>query len=508
MQTNILEYLENTVKRVPEKTAFADENQQLSFKGLEDMAKRIGTAIASEGIYKKPVIVFMKKSPALLAAFFGVVYGGCFYVPIDEEMPESRIGLIIQSTKAEYLICDNTTIEKVQNLNFSGIIVLYEKCIEHNIDDVKLDKIRKDSLDIDPVYVFYTSGSTGVPKGVTGCHRGIIDYIEHLSEALQFDEDCVFANQTPMYWDASMKEIYATLKHGATTYIVPKNLFMLPVKLIEYLNRYRINTICWVVSALTMISAYKTFDIIKPKYLRLVAFCGEVFPVKQFNIWKRELPKVEFYNLYGPTETTGVSTFYHADRIFADDEIIPIGKAFPNTQIILLNEDMREVRENETGEICIRGSCVTMGYYGDFEKTNIAFVQNPTSHEYRDIIYRTGDIARKDKDGNLIFIDRKDNQIKHMGHRIELGEIEADVLAVDGVNICCCIYVKENNKIVLFYTGDIEKGKLTKELKKKLPRYMLPNAMIKMDTIPVTQNGKRDRRKLYSSYMMNMENTI
>ena len=445
MQTNILEYLENTVKRVPEKTAFADENQQLSFKGLEDMAKRIGTAIASEGIYKKPVIVFMKKSPALLAAFFGVVYGGCFYVPIDEEMPESRIGLIIQSTKAEYLICDNTTIEKVQNLNFSGIIVLYEKCIEH-----------------------------------TGCHRGIIDYIEHLSEALQFDEDCVFANQTPMYWDASMKEIYATLKHGATTYIVPKNLFMLPVKLIEYLNRYRINTICWVVSALTMISAYKTFDIIKPKYLRLVAFCGEVFPVKQFNIWKRELPKVEFYNLYAPTETTGVSTFYHADRIFADDEIIPIGKAFPNTQIILLNEDMREVRENETGEICIRGSCVTMGYYGDFEKTNIAFVQNPTSHEYRDIIYRTGDIARKDKDGNLIFIDRKDNQIKHMGHRIELGEIEAD----------------------------IEKGKLTKELKKKLPRYMLPNAMIKMDTIPVTQNGKRDRRKLYSSYMMNMENTI
>ncbi len=508
MQTNILEYLENTVKRVPEKTAFADENQQLSFEGLEDTAKRIGTAIASERIYKKPVIVFMKKSPALLAAFFGVVYGGCFYVPIDEEMPESRIGLIIQSTKAEYLICDNTTIEKVQNLNFSGIIVLYEKCIEHNIDDVKLDKIRKDSLDIDPVYVFYTSGSTGVPKGVTGCHRGIIDYIEHLSEALQFDEDCVFANQTPMYWDASMKEIYATLKHGATTYIVPKNLFMLPVKLIEYLNRYRINTICWVVSALTMISAYKTFDIIKPKYLRLVAFCGEVFPVKQFNIWKRELPKVEFYNLYGPTETTGVSTFYHADRIFADDEIIPIGKAFPNTQIILLNEDMREVRENETGEICIRGSCVTMGYYGDFEKTNIAFVQNPTSPEYRDIIYRTGDIARKDKDGNLIFIDRKDNQIKHMGHRIELGEIEADVLAVDGVNICCCIYVKENNKIVLFYTGDIEKGKLTKELKKKLPRYMLPNAMIKMDTIPVTQNGKRDRRKLYSSYMMNMENTI
>ena len=201
-------------------------------------------------------------------------------------------------------------------------------------------------------------------------------------------------------------------------------------------------------------------------------------------------------------------TLYHADRIFADDEIIPIGKAFPNTQIILLDEDMHEVRENETGEICIRGSCVTMGYYGDFEKTDIAFVQNPTSPEYRDIIYRTGDIARKDKDGNLIFIDRKDNQIKHMGHRIELGEIEADVLAVEGVNICCCIYVKENNKIVLFYTGDIEKGKLTKELKKKLPRYMLPNAMIKMDTIPVTQNGKRDRRKLYSNYMMNMENTI
>lgn len=501
MQRNVLEYLENTVEKFPEKIAFADGMTALSFRELEERAMRLGTNLAARSLFRKPVIVYMKKSPAILAAFFGVVYSGAFYVPVDEEMPKRRIELILESTKTGYMICDETTEKEARTLDFKGEILLYSDCLTTDIDESVLGKIRERVLDVDPVYVFYTSGSTGVPKGVVGCHRGIIDYTEQLSEVLGFDESCIFANQTPMYWDASMKEIYGTLKHGATTYLVPKELFMFPVKLVEYLNEYRINTICWVVSALVMISAFGTFDLVKPEYLRLVAFCGEVFPVKQFNKWKSQLPDVDFYNLYGPTEATGVSTYYHADRFFDEKETIPIGKPFANTQILLLNEKGERVETGKVGEICVRGSGVSLGYFGDREKTNQVFVQNPEHDSYRDIIYRTGDLARMDDEGNLVFVSRLDSQIKHMGHRIELGEIEADVNAVEGVEQCCCIYSKEKNKIVLYYTGVRDKAGLTRELKGRLPRYMLPNAICQLEAMPHTINGKIDRMKLQKIYM-------
>ncbi|MCH5265212.1 MAG: amino acid adenylation domain-containing protein [Lachnospiraceae bacterium] len=500
MRNSVLCYLEDTAKKFPDKIAFADEGTALSFREFQKRAMRVGTCLAKRGMFRKPVIVYMKKSPDLLAAFFGVVYSGCFYVPIDEEMPKRRIELILQNTQAEILICDEEMRAEAESLSFEGNVLLYTECQKTEVDEKLLAGIRSRVLDVDPVYIFYTSGSTGIPKGVVGCHRGIIDYTEQLSEVLGFDETCVFANQTPLYWDASMKEVYATLKHGATTYLVPKSLFMFPVKLVEYLNRYQVNTICWVVSALTMISAFGTFEIVQPEYLKLVAFCGEVFPVKQFNIWKKQLPDAEFYNLYGPTETTGVSTYYHANRLFGENEVIPIGRAFANTQILLLDEAGQKVQDGEAGEICIRGSGVTLGYYHDMDKTRQVFVQNPENPYYIDLMYRTGDLARKDEEGNFVFVSRQDHQIKHMGHRIELGEIEADVGLVEGVNVCCCIYAKEKNKIVLFYVGDLSKAALTRELKARLPRYMLPNAIFQLEDMPLTINGKMDRMRLQEIY--------
>lgn len=501
MQTNILEYLEATARRLPDKTAFADDSIALSFREFEDRAKRIGTFFADKKYFRKPVVVYMSKSPHFLAAFFGVVYSGCFYIPVDDEMPHHRIELILKNTKEAYMICDDRTREAAEKFSFSGCLVDYEECVKTEIDESVLHQVREKVLDIDPVYVFYTSGSTGVPKGVVGCHRGIIDYVDQLSDVLSLDEECVFANQTPLYWDASMKEIYITLKEGATTYLVPKELFLFPIKLVEYLNQHKINTVCWVVSALTMISAFGTFETIKPKFLRTVAFCGEVFPVKQFNIWKSMLPDVEFYNLYGPTEATGVSTYYHANRLFGEKEVIPIGREFANTQILLLDPKGQEVSEGETGEICIRGSGVTLGYFDALDKSEGVFAQNPTNPHYFDRIYHTGDMAYRDREGDLVFVSRQDHQIKHMGHRIELGEIEADVSLSEGIQTCCCIYVKSKEKIVLFYVGNKEKRTLTKELKGRLPRYMLPNAIMKLEQLPLMLNGKMDRMKMQKMYL-------
>lgn len=500
MQTNILAYLEHTVGRVPDKIAFADDNLQLSFSQLSQNARAIGTKLHAAGLSHEPVVVFMEKSPAAVNAFFGVLYAGCYYVPLDTEMPSFRIEMIMEQLNPRAVICDAVTEPLLKQYGYTGSAYRFDEIIGTPIDETALAGIRAKQLDIDPVYIVFTSGSTGVPKGILACHRSVIDYIENLSETLGFNEDTVFGNQTPLYFDACLKELLPTLKFGATTWLIPKSCFSFPITLVEYLNAHRINTVCWVVSALTMISATGTFKTVKPETLHTIAFGSEVFPVKQFRMWREALPDAKFTNLYGPTEATGMSCYYHVDREFADTEAIPIGRPFRNTGIILLDENNKEAAYGEPGEICIRGTCLTMGYYGQPEKTAEVFTQNPLETRYPELIYRTGDIAYYNPDGDLVFVSRKDHQIKHMGHRIELGEIEINCGLYEGVEAAGCIYDKVKGKIVLFYTGSAEKAALAAYLKQRLPRYMQPNKIRQLETMPHTPNGKLDRKTLAAMY--------
>jgi len=501
MQTNILEYLENTVTRCPDKVAFADEQTQMTFAQVYDRARRVGTALHNAGCYRQPVVVFMHKQPATLAAFFGAIYAGCYYVPLDDEMPRHRIELIFQTLEPGMLICDETTRSIAQELNYAGQIRSYEELAASDCDDAALAQIRDAQLDIDPIYIVFTSGSTGVPKGVMACHRSVIDYVEHLCDVLKFDENSVFGNQTPLYFDAYLKEVIPTLKYGATTILIPKQLFMFPIKLVEFLNAHKINTLCWVVSALTMISSFRTFETVKPEYLRTIAFASEVFPIKQFKLWRQALPNARFINLYGPTETTGICCYYEVDREFTEEETLPIGRPFRNTQILLLNDKNELAKVGEQGEICVRGTRLTLGYYRNPEKTAEAFVQNPLNHLYPELIYRTGDLGRWNDRGELEFAGRKDYQIKHMGHRIELGEIEVIVNMHPDVRSACCIFDNEKKKIVLYYTGDLSVADLTAYVKGKLPRYMVPNVTRQLENLPLTPNGKIDRNLLKRLYL-------
>lgn len=495
MQINVLEYLEKTVEYVPDDIAFSDGSTSLTFKDVFNKARAIGTFLSEEGFYKKPIVVYMKRCPETIAAFLGAVYAGCHYVPADDEMPHYRIELMLSILDAGAVICDETTLSAAGELNY-GKVYLYEDISNYPVNVDKLAKIRQRHIDTDPFYVVFTSGSSGIPKGVIASHRSVITYIEHLCEILKPDRDTVFGNQAPLSYDASMKEIYPTLKYGLCTYIIPKQLFMFPIKLVEFLNLHHINTICWVPSALAMISAFNTFEKVKPLYLRIVTFAGEVFPIKQFNIWRETLPDVRFVNFYGPTECTGVCCWYEAERIFAPDERIPIGRPFTNTDIILLDENNTEPNRGMQGEICVRGTSLAHGYYRDPERTAKAFVQNPLNDLYPEVIYRTGDLGRYNERGELMFVSRKDNLIKHMGHRIEMSEIEAAVNICGGVRSACCLYDDENKKIVLYYEGDISEKEAFASVKEKLPRYMMPNAIIKLKNMPLTANGKIDRRYL------------
>ncbi len=500
MQTNILQYLEKTVNEKPHKTAFADDQTALTFQQVYDQARSIGTGLHKSGFYKQPVVVFMRKQPATLAAFFGSIYAGCYYVPLDDEMPRHRIELIFQTLEAGALICDDTTKVIAEELNFSGTIFQYDTLAAYTADDAALSTIRDKQLDIDPIYIVFTSGSTGIPKGVMACHRSVIDYVEHLCDVLRFNEDTVFGNQTPLYFDAYLKEVIPTLKYGATTILIPKQLFMFPIKLVEFLNDHKINTLCWVVSALTMISSFRTFDTVMPQYLHTIAFASEVFPMKQFKRWKAALPNARFINLYGPTETTGICCYYEVDRQFEDHETLPVGRPFGNTEIILLDENNNVPAVGQQGEICVRGTRLTLGYYRNPEKTAEAFVQNPLNNLYPELIYRTGDLGRMNDRGELEFAGRKDYQIKHMGHRIELGEIEVIVNMHPQIRSACCIFDDVKKKIVLYYTGELPLGELTDYIKSKLPRYMVPNVTKQLEQLPLTPNGKIDRNLLKQIY--------
>jgi acyl-coenzyme A synthetase/AMP-(fatty) acid ligase len=182
------------------------------------------------------------------------------------------------------------------------------------------------------------------------------------------------------------------------------------------------------------------------------------------------------------------------------DEVIPIGRPFKNTDIILLDDDDKQVIQGQAGEICIRGSSLTLGYYGDFKRTNEAFVQNPLNNSYPELIYRTGDLGKYNDQGELIFVSRKDNQIKHMGHRIELGEIEVVANMYPDIKSASCIFDDIRKKIVLYYVGDMTKAELASFLKKKLPRYMVPNMIEQLDSMPLTANGKINRVLLKEKY--------
>ncbi len=285
--------------------------------------------------------------------------------------------------------------------------------------------------------------------------------------------------------------------------MIPKQYFVLQVKLIPYLNERKVNVIIWAVSALRIVSNFKVFEECPPEHLSLIMFSGEVLPVKDLHYWQRKLPDAQFVNLYGPTEITCNCSYYIVSREFDEKESLPIGRPFKNTGMFLLDTETGALvaRPGQTGEICVKGTCLAAGYYNNPEKTKEAFVQNPLQHAYPEIIYKTGDLGYFDETGTMYFTVRKDYQIKHMGHRIELGEIEVAVNALDFIDAGCCVYDNKNEKIILCYQAKNPCDKeIVKALAGSLPKFMWPNRYLYFEQLPMNKNSKIDRVMLKEKY--------
>lgn len=493
MQRNILEYLENCATQYPDKIAFSDGTDSLTFAALQQGAKAVASALGP-GHQGRPVAVFMHRHPNTICAFLGVLYAGGIYLPLDEEMGKHRTRQILKAAPPGALLCDAETQPLLEGYGYTDESILFKDAVQTPVQEDALAGIRQKAVSADAAYIVYTSGSTGAPKGVVATHANVIDYIEALSHITGAGEASVFGMQAPLYVDAFLKDIFLTLKHGATAYVIPKRLFMFPLKLVEYLNAHHINTLCWVVSALAMVSAMGALQKDVPRHVHTVVFGGEVFAPKQLALWQAALPGAKFINMYGPTECTGFSCYYSLPPSFVAEGPIPIGGPMPGTGVFLLGEDGQPVTQpGQEGEVYIRGGGVTPGYYNDAAHTAEVFVQNPLQNKFTERVYKTGDLACYNKKGELVYLARKDHQIKHMGYRIELPEIEMAATGAPGVEQSCCVFDEARSKIVLFYMGQPPQKDVIMHLRDVLPRYMVPAAAVQMQRLPQTANGKIDR---------------
>lgn len=495
----VTDYLDTSATRFPDKIAFADEKREITFSALREESRKIAQTLIDRSIFKSPVVVYLEKSVEVISCFMGAAYSGNFYTPIDVTMPESRVQKIFETLNPAIVITDSTHLENAKSFSGNTPILLYEEIQKGKSNDEAIEKTLTRVIDTDVLYVLFTSGSTGTPKGVIINQKAVIDYAEWVTATFDISSETIFGEQAPFYFDNSILDIYQTLKNGATCYIIPQKFFMLPKNLFGFLTEKRVNTIFWVPSALCIMANLKAVDKFIVPTLQKVLFCGEVMPNKQLNVWRKSYTNVLFANLYGPTEITDVCAYYIVDREFSDDESLPIGFACKNTDILVLDDKDNLVSPstpNVKGELCVRGTCNSLGYYNNPEKTKAAFVQNPLNNFYNEIIYRTGDVVHYNERGEIMYDCRKDFQIKHLGHRIELGEIETAISAVEGVEQNCCLYDTEKSKIVMFYTGTVEPQAVIDALKNAVPDYMIPNKKVKLDKMPINLNGKIDRVEL------------
>jgi len=499
MKNCAVRMLDDTAARFPNRAAIEDGDTILTYADYRRTARAVGTGLLRAGAARRPVVVYLPKSARALCVFMGAQYAGCPYAPVDPHIPMARLAKIIESLRPGCIVTEEPLAANLGAIDLRGAAVLrYDALAAVPAGEAALDAATDAVIDTDPIYIMYTSGSTGAPKGVTIPHRGILDYAEWVVSAFSFTEETVMAGQAPFYFDNSTFDIYGSIRCGGKLVLIPDALVLYPLRLPQFLAEKEITSIFWVPTVLINVANSGALEGAALPKLKTVAFCGEVMPNKQLNVWRRALPGRTFANLYGPTEITDVCCCYFVDRDFADADPLPIGRACANMRVLILREDGSEAAPGEQGELCVLGAGVALGYWNAPELTAKAFCPNPGGGAWGERMYRTGDLAYWDADGLLQFCGRRDSQIKLKGNRIELGEIEAAAVCVEGVENAAAVFDAPRERIVLFVEtkGTLPPRRFNLELKKYVPNYMLPAKLVPMERLPHTANDKIDRQAL------------
>lgn len=502
MITLVQDYFSQSATRFPDKIAISCEQQELTFAETENRSNSLAHAIKDADIPRGSFVpFFLKKSPHSIVSILGILKADCAYVPLDINSPAQRLQSILKASNASLVVVDNTSQPVFEELlgNDSGVTLLN---IE-TVDQSKTIPLDYQNLSIDIAYVLFTSGSTGMPKGVMIPHKAIIDYIDWCVETYDLTDQDVISNHAPLYFDNSTFDLYTAFKTGATLHLVHDELNAVIPALVKWIQQREITTFFCVPSVMTLLAKSRRIKPDSFPKLRHVIFAGEVLPPDVLKTWMDLYPHIQFTNMYGPTEIT-VDCSYHIVNQKPDEstKAIPIGKARKNMELFVRVESGELSQQpGARGELLVRGTSVAYGYLGDSEKTESAFIQNPQHSIFHDPLYCTGDLVEIDNQGDYIFIGRADNQIKYLGYRIELGEIEASLTQIDGVIEGVVVFGKNpahgNDEIGALV--QLEKGfelpALTQQLQQRLPPYMVPTLIrTSNEDFPRTPNGKYDRK--------------
>jgi amino acid adenylation domain-containing protein len=508
-------------KLATDKIAVICNDSHLTYHHLFLASNRLAHCLKKNGIDRQDrVAICLKRSINSIVSIVGILKADAIYIPIDPKSPANRLRGIIDDCRPKSIICDSETVDNVlsasEDLPFKPHIVIMNYrnnrpiskegnfIFQDEIDTQDNHTPAYKNIDADVAYILYTSGSTGKPKGVIVSHLNIINYINWAIECINIKSTENILCTAPFHFDMSTFDIYCTLTTGATLVIVPENFLLFPVQLLNLIEEKQITIWKAVSSLLTYLVKTGSLQSDRIPTLRKILFAGEVFPTKHLIQWMQTYPDKQFYNAYGPTEATGISTYYHVDKIPNDPlKPIPIGKACANTDVFLLNDDDTLAKTGEIGELCIRGAGLSGGYWNDLEKTEKVFVKNPLTMIPGDKIYRTGDLGKLEDDGNIEFIGRKDFQIKYMGYRIELAEIENALLSIDHIDGAAVILSDSNTigipEMVAFFEAkkEINIAGVRSQLKNLLPPHMVPQHIIRLDALPRNNRGKIDRQILH-----------
>lgn len=511
MNINLIEYFIETSKRYFNRTAVIDGDFTFSFGQLDLKARQLAKVLVNSCKCKnRPIAMFLPKCIDAVVSDLAITYSGNAYMNLDIKNPSERINNILSLIRPTAIITNSKYLCSIEPLLSVGIILINVDDIDEGCEapshDYFLER-NSDIIDTDPYCIINTSGSTGTPKGVVLNHKSFIDFMCQTFDEYNFSQDDVVGSLSPVVFDIWSYELCLLQGKGVSVVLIPDTYSAFPARILLLMQQQNVTFIFWVPTIMVNIANMGLLKQVELPSLRLCWFAGEVFPTKQFNIWHHSLPHTTFANFYGPIEITLDCVYYTIEREISDDEPIPIGKPFRNTNILILNDKNEEVTTmNAEGELCVRGTSLAMGYYNNPEKTAAAFVQNPLNHSYPETLYRTGDIVFINENGEIVFKGRKDSLIKHMGYRIELGEIEHVIInTLKLVRNGCVVYNHKRKEITLYYESENEltPAEFRKSIGSALPKYMIPVVYHHLQELTRNANGKIDR--LYYSKLVEGE---
>lgn len=488
----VTDYLDRAVKICPSKTAFEDDRRCISYEELQNESYKIADRLIESEIRNKVIAVYISRNINCISSFLGINYSGNTYVILDNHSSEARNKRILERIQVSCIITDRENLKDAK-LSFPETkIYCFEDMTSGGFSSETVSNINSMTLGTDPCQITFTSGSTGYPKGATITHVSIINFIENISRIYDFNKDSIFGSHFPFHTISMLLDVYGTLRNMAKNCLFEDALFKKPYELAVFLSEKKVNTLYWSTSAVKLMAYYNFFTAADLSNIRTVIFGGEVIHPFEINKWIENIPGVLMSNVYGATEMTDLVTYKNMYKKISDNEVVPIGKPINNTRIILLENG----HESEQGELCVEGICLSKGYYNDPEATNKAFLPKPGCNGYQNIIYHSGDYAKWNENNELIYLGRKDNMVNRHSQRIELGEIEGVTYELELIEEAACVFVKDTEKIYLFYSGKINESDVSDHLRKNLPANMLPDSICRMEEMPHTLSTKIDKESL------------